>query len=334
MIQNSHIRALWITFYLFVFILIANIHNASAGNTTVNPDSLKYLGHSFVKIKTSGGKIIYIDPFGVNEFADSADVVLITHEHSDHNDLTRVKQKAGCQVIRSSNAIQSGVYQTFTIGDIFVTAVAAYNSYHAKSACVGYVVEFDGIKLYHAGDTGKIPEMADLASMDITYALLPMDGVYTMSPEEATQAASMIQAKHDIPIHTMPPPDTYSDAIVARFTSPNKLIVRPGSSIELNNSTTSVEKSTMHPDGFRLEQNYPNPFNPITNIRFEIKEFELVTLKVYNILGREVVSLVSEELSPGTYIRHWDASTISSGTYFYRLQSGNLSETKRLLLMK
>ena len=210
------------------------MNNASAQNIPGTSDSLKYLGHSFVKIKTMDGTVIYIDPFTVHEYADSADIVLITHEHYDHNDLTCIKQRSTCQVIRSANANQNGVYQSFTIGNIKITkitGVAAYNNqprnltYHLKSQCVGYIVEFDGIKLYHAGDTGNIPEMADLASQNITYALLPMDGIYTMTPEEATQAAAMIQAKCDIPIHTMPPPDTYSDANVARFTSPHKLIV-------------------------------------------------------------------------------------------------------------
>ena len=185
------------TLWLFVFIMSGHFIVAHASNILSNSDTLNYIGHSFVKIKTSEGKVIYIDPFNVNEFIDSADVVLITHEHSDHNDLTRVHQKAGCQVIRSADVNVGGVYKSMIIGNIKVTGVAAYNSNHVKSACVGYVIEFDGIRIYHAGDTGKITEMADLASQDITYALLPMDGIYTMTPEEATQAAAMIHAKHD-----------------------------------------------------------------------------------------------------------------------------------------
>lgn len=252
--QNFKIRVLWMTLCLLVFIAGGHIINANAGNilgkSVSISDSLKYIGHSFVKVKTSEGKVIYIDPFAVNEFADSADVVLITHEHYDHNELARVRQKAACQVIRSVNAIIGGVYQSFTIGNIKVTAVAAYNVNHSKSNCVGYVVEFDGIKLYHAGDTGKITEMADLASQNITYALLPMDALYSMTPEVAMEASAMIQAKHVIPIHTMPPPDTYNDAIVARYTSPNKLIVKPGVSIELSSTATSVENPRYVPKAF------------------------------------------------------------------------------------
>jgi L-ascorbate metabolism protein UlaG (beta-lactamase superfamily) len=303
-------------------------------------DSLTYYGHSFVKIKTMQGMVIYIDPYNVNEYADSADIVLITHEHSDHNELFRVHQKSICKVIRAANDIKNGVYQSFTIGNIKITAVPAYNnqprnlSWHLKGQCFGYVVEFDSIKLYHAGDTGNIPEMADLASQNITYTLLPMDSIYTMSPAEATQAATMIQAKYDIPIHTLPPPDTYSNAMVSRFTAPNKLIVRPGSTIELSSTTTGVEEIQSLPAGLKLDQNFPNPFNPTTNIGFEIKILGFVTLKVYDMLGREAASIVSGKLSPGMYLRQWNASNMPSGVYFYRLQSGNVSVTKRLIVMK
>ena len=320
--------------WLFMFIIGGHLHNASALNVVGSTDSLKYLGHSFVKIKTSEGKVIYIDPYAVNEFADSADIVLITHEHSDHNELNRVKQKVGCMVIRSSNAIIGGVYQSFIIGNIKVNAVAAYNANHSKSNCVGYVVEFDGIKLYHAGDTGKITEMADLASQNITYALLPMDGIYTMTPEEAIQAAAMIQAKYDIPIHTMPPPDTYSNVIVTRFTSGNKLIVRPGASIELSSTATSVEKSTISLKGFRLEQNYPNPFNPTTAISYQLSVNGNVKLSIFDILGKEVTTLVSEKKPAGSYTVQWNAAGMPSGTYFYKLQAGTYAETKKLILLK
>jgi L-ascorbate metabolism protein UlaG (beta-lactamase superfamily) len=297
-------------------------------------DSMKYIGHSFVKIKTSDGTVIYIDPYGVNEYADSADIVLITHEHSDHNDLTRVRQRATCRVIRSADAIQGGVYQTFTIGNIKITAVPAYNGYHAKSACVGYIVEFNGIKLYHAGDTGKIPEFADLADHNILYALLPMDGVYTMTPEEATEAAAMIQAKHDIPIHTMPPPDTYSDAIVARFTSPNTLVVHPDSTIALESNPVSVDKKVTLPIKYALEQNYPNPFNPSTTVRYSIPKKSFVSLRVVDVLGREMESLVREYQNPGEFRARFNARRLSSGVYFLVLQAGDFRGVKKCVLVR
>jgi len=88
------------------------------------------------------------------------------------------------------------------------------------------------------------------------------------------------------------------------------------------------------PVEFALEQNYPNPFNPTTTIKYSIPAAGNVELKVYDILGNEVVTLVNEVKSPGNYAAEFDASTFASGVYFYRLQVGQFSDTKKLILMK
>jgi photosystem II stability/assembly factor-like uncharacterized protein len=88
------------------------------------------------------------------------------------------------------------------------------------------------------------------------------------------------------------------------------------------------------PTKISLSQNYPNPFNPSTNISFSIPSKSFVTLKVFDIIGRELATIVSEQLSEGTYSRQWNAAMMSSGIYFYRLQSGTYSETKKLILLK
>ncbi len=306
----------------------------TAPATKASPDSLTSYGHSFVKITTGGGTVIFIDPFAADAFDDSADAVLITHEHTDHNELARVRQKAGCQVIRAATALVGGVYQTFAVRDLTISAVPAYNGYHAKSSCVGYVLTFDGIRLYHAGDTGKIAEMAALDSLQITYALLPMDGIYTMTPEDATSAAAMINALHDIPIHTMPPPDTYSDAIVARFSSPHLLVVRPGSSVALNAASTFVAPSVSFPRSFRLAQNYPNPFNPTTVIAYELAAAGSVSLKIYDILGRQVAVLAEGYQSPGMHTVKFDGAELPSGLYVARLSAGRINAQMKMVLLK
>ncbi len=88
------------------------------------------------------------------------------------------------------------------------------------------------------------------------------------------------------------------------------------------------------PDAYSLKQNYPNPFNPVTNIDFSIKKAGLVNLKVYDILGKEVSTLVSNKLEAGKYTYVFDASKLSSGTYFYKLEVNGYSETKRMTLVK
>jgi photosystem II stability/assembly factor-like uncharacterized protein len=85
---------------------------------------------------------------------------------------------------------------------------------------------------------------------------------------------------------------------------------------------------------FKLDQNYPNPFNSSTNITFTIPSKSFVSMKVFDLLGREVKTLISEELSAGSYSRRWITTNESSGIYFYRLQADQFSQTKKILLLK
>lgn len=88
------------------------------------------------------------------------------------------------------------------------------------------------------------------------------------------------------------------------------------------------------PSKYELGQNFPNPFNPSTTIRYQIPKQEVITLKIYDITGKEIETLVNELQSPGTYEVNWNASKYSSGTYFYRIEAGDYSETKSMLLVK
>ncbi|MFZ4590736.1 MAG: T9SS type A sorting domain-containing protein, partial [Ignavibacteria bacterium] len=92
--------------------------------------------------------------------------------------------------------------------------------------------------------------------------------------------------------------------------------------------------STEIPTKYSLGQNYPNPFNPITNVKFSIVKTGDVSLKVYDVQGREVQTLVNEKLNAGTYEVKFDGSMLTSGVYFYKMVSEGYSETKRMLLIK
>ncbi|MBX7044019.1 MAG: T9SS type A sorting domain-containing protein [Ignavibacteria bacterium] len=97
---------------------------------------------------------------------------------------------------------------------------------------------------------------------------------------------------------------------------------------------TGVSNNTGVIEGYKLSQNYPNPFNPSTVINYTIPKTGLVTLKVFDISGREVANLVNEVKNAGTYDFKFYAGNLSSGVYFYRLQSGNFVETKKMFLVK
>lgn len=92
--------------------------------------------------------------------------------------------------------------------------------------------------------------------------------------------------------------------------------------------------SSTVPDKYELSQNYPNPFNPETKIKFSVLNSELVRLSVFDMLGREVKTLVNEKLAPGQYEYTFNGSGLNSGTYFYKLTSGSFTETKKMLLIK
>jgi hypothetical protein len=110
----------------------------------------------------------------------------------------------------------------------------------------------------------------------------------------------------------------------------------------LNIVTTGVEDDELSAKEFSLEQNYPNPFNPSTIIRYtipnviasETKQSQFVSLKVYDVLGNEVATLIDEYKSAGNYEVEFSADELTSGIYFYKLQAGSYTETKKLVLMK
>ncbi|MGA2625251.1 MAG: T9SS type A sorting domain-containing protein [Bacteroidota bacterium] len=100
-----------------------------------------------------------------------------------------------------------------------------------------------------------------------------------------------------------------------------------------NGGVSSAPDRTIKPT-YELSQNYPNPFNPSTTIRFTVPELGFVSLKIFNILGVEIATLVSEQLAPGSYSKQWNGSEFASGVYYYRLQAGTYIETRKLLLIK
>ena len=103
-----------------------------------------------------------------------------------------------------------------------------------------------------------------------------------------------------------------------------------------NDLITSVGPGTGNtiPNQIQLSQNYPNPFNPVTNIQFKLSHPEFVSLKIFDILGKEVTTLLNERLNPGKHVISWNATKLSSGAYFYRLDTGDFVLTKKAILMR
>lgn len=205
----------------------------SAGHSV----ELLYMGQGSLRIVTETEKVVYIDPYA-GEYSLAADLILVTHEHFDHNAIERVKNRQpDCRIIRSQNAVIDGRHHTFELGYVRVEAVeAGFNRYHDVRHCVGYVLTFtNGQKVYVSGDTSITDQMSEMSEMHIDYAFLCTDGVYNMGNDEAARAAEMIGARHNIPYHnsTTGNGEMFSLDAAERFAARNKLIIRPGETITI-----------------------------------------------------------------------------------------------------
>lgn len=183
---------------------------------------IKWLGHAGFLIENSS--IIYVDPYQIKEGLPKADYILLTHDHYDHCSVpdlqkivkegTKIIMTANCQskIVRFEVPIRMEVIevgQELAINGLKITAFPAYNidkHFHTKEdGVVGFLIQLDGVLIYHAGDTDVIPEMQKLTGYKQQgkefVALLPVGGRFTMSAEEAAEAAKIIKPSLAIPMH-------------------------------------------------------------------------------------------------------------------------------------
>jgi len=178
--------------------------------------TLKWLGHASFQIDVEG-KIIYIDPYS-GKYSEKANLILVTHSHSDHCRLAKIKSIRGADtvVFAPEDRVKKikGSVKTLKVGEeenvdgIKIKAVDAHNvkrfrspgnPFHPKCFGVGYLITALGKTVYHAGDTDFIPEMKRLGHVDV--ALLPSGGTYTMDNAEAADAALAMNPSVVIPMH-------------------------------------------------------------------------------------------------------------------------------------
>lgn len=182
--------------------------------------AITFIGHGTLMLELGGGKVVHVDPW--SNLADytrlpDADLILITHEHRDHLDPVAIKEirgketvilanPAASRTVEGSLALKNG--QTWTVPGLVITAVPAYNlvhkrpdgtHYHPRGMGNGYIIESGGMRIYIAGDTENIPEMADVNGVDV--AFVPVNLPYTMTLDMAAEAARSIRPKVLYPYH-------------------------------------------------------------------------------------------------------------------------------------
>ncbi len=170
------------------------------------PVRITWLGHASVMIESA--VTLYIDPWKTGTSLPKADIILVTHDHSDHyseKDITSLSGP-GTRVVSPvrtgsvTDVISPG--RSLSLKGISIRAVPAYNlnkAFHPKDkGWVGYVIDIGGKKIYHPGDTDRIPEMKDI---EADLAFLPVGGTYTMDSQEASEAAHDMRARCAVPIH-------------------------------------------------------------------------------------------------------------------------------------
>jgi len=194
---------------------------------------LLYQGHGSFRLTSDDGVVIFIDPFIGTGYDTPADVILVTHQHEDHNQIDLITQKPGCRIISNHEALEGGKHNTFNLHGIEIEAVeAGYNQGHTVENSVGFIIKVDGLKLYFCGDTSKTPQMSTFAARKLDYAFLCADGFYNMNLIEAAECAVLIGARHNVPVH-LKPGELFDMEMAEQFNAPNRLIIEAGKEVEL-----------------------------------------------------------------------------------------------------
>ena len=177
---------------------------------------ITWLGHAAFKVKTQSGRIIYLDPYQIKKGEEKADIIVSTHSHGDHFDPGSIQKLMkddtvviGPESIASSlqkfNGTPLKLGDSFDYKDLSIELVPAYNikkpNHPKRNEWAGIIVTSEEKSVYHAGDTERIPEMKDLASRNITVAMMPCGGTYTMDFDEATDSIVDVKPKIAIPMH-------------------------------------------------------------------------------------------------------------------------------------
>ncbi len=357
-----------IKIHLILFILFFYYGLLCATNDDEPTIKIHYLGHSAFVIQFDNGINLVTDYGHYNIWVDSGwdspihsigdlvpDVMTYSHFHPDHYDSNRIPFGV--------SHILTG-YDSLEIEGISIKPVRTCESSSTIESNSTYIFEYKGLTLCHLGDAQAqvmaiddedvknrileiIPDSLDMLFMTI-------EGTEQFIPE-AEKFISLLKPKRFIPMHYWS--HRYKRDFLMYLRSPIlneenyviKEISGPSYNLDISENLSPVKVISLscsefdnttnvgikyNPTSFELGHNYPNPYNPSTKISYAIPTTSFISLKVFDVLGREVDVLVNKEQSQGNYEVDFNASHLTSGIYFYRIQADGFIDTKKMVLMK
>jgi L-ascorbate metabolism protein UlaG (beta-lactamase superfamily) len=290
------------------------------------------------------------------QIIDQVDILFLSHLHNDHYNvsLTNAIKANGRYVVFPTGYSQNVGNVQMAPGDtttILGIRIKAHDGLHSEPLRIYEVSTSNGLKILHTGDNQTSTTLPLIDSLDVlllnawvnesglTSAVVGMRNcIYSVNPEvmipghiqelghnyNPGNPAGRVPYEWAFAVDDVPVP-----AEVRVMAWGERFFVSGGSV-----GITEHGESTAPSGSFALHQNYPNPFNPNTHIGFRIADFGFVSLKVYDITGREVATLISENLTSGSYKYRWDAKGLANGVYFYRLEAEGFVQTKKMLLIR
>ncbi len=284
------------------------------------------------------------------ELVDQIQVLFVSHRHLDHYDrevVDIVIANGGSVVVPAEDSYMGNV--PMAAGDSLVLGgldIRAHAGLHSAAVRIYEVATPSGLKILHTGDNQTSETLPEVSNPDVlllnawvnesglTTAVIGMRNCIDKLKPRVMLPGHIQELYHDPARRAryewaFEVDDESLDTEVQvmawgeRYFVPEELVGTGEHTDEISVPNTLV-----------LHQNYPNPFNPSTTIRYELPRRSQVILKIFNLLGQEVATLVNEQKGAGRYQARWDASRFSSSIYFYRLNAGEFVETKKLILLR
>ncbi len=326
----------------------------SEGSKKVVIDAIFNFASGWINLPaTENNKLI-----NAQEPYNDIDLILITHNHGDHFSTSAVNTHlsnnpnakliapppvantfSGSQVVNVNPSF--GQSESLTVNDIEleVLNLRHFNAFGNDFSGVqnyGFLIKLGGTNILHLGDVDMAEDNFQnfgLAQRGIDVVLIPTfnsEAHFQTSHKEALM--NQIQPDNIIGLHLLSGSIASIRNTVNSFYPGATVFTSPLQTFSL--SVTDVANEESLPNNFSLKQNYPNPFNPSTNISFSIPKEGFTRLKIYNIAGEEVSTLINQQLFAGEYNITFNSTGLPSGIYFYRLTTKEYSETKKMILLK